>query len=106
MRILFDESLPNRLRRSLPNHSVRTVVEMGWSGTKNGKLLALAAAEFDVILTVDKNMKYQQNLKTIPVAIVVLDSVSNELAFLLPFIAKLELVLANLVARSVVVIEA
>jgi predicted nuclease of predicted toxin-antitoxin system len=106
MRILFDESLPNRLRRSLPNHSVRTVVEMGWSGTKNGKLLALAAAEFDVILTVDKNMKYQQNLKTIPIAIIVLDSVSNELAFLLPFIPKLEIALASLVSRSVVVIEA
>ena len=78
MRLLFDESLPNRLRRSLPSHSVRTVIEMGWSGTKNGKLLALAAAEFDVILTVDKNIKHQQNLKMISIAVVVLDSVSNE----------------------------
>ncbi len=106
MRILFDESLPNRLRHSLPSHTVQTVVEMSWSGTKNGKLLALAAVEFDVILTVDKNMKYQQNIKTIPIAVVVLDSVSNELAFLLPFIPKLKFALANLVPRSVVVIEA
>jgi hypothetical protein len=53
---------------------------MGWSGTKKGKCLAFAPAEFDVIITVDKNMKYQQNLKTIPIAVVVLDSVSNEQA--------------------------
>jgi hypothetical protein len=51
-------------------------------------------------------MKYQQNLKTIPIAIVVLDSVSNELAFLLPFIPKLELALASVVSPSMVVIEA
>jgi predicted nuclease of predicted toxin-antitoxin system len=106
MRILFDESLPYRLRRSLTSHSIRTVVEMGWSGTKNGKLLGLAATEFDLILTVDKNMKHQQNLKTIPIAIVVLESVSNELAFLLPFIPKLELALTNLVSCSVLIIEA
>jgi len=44
MRLLLDESVPSRLRRALPNHAVRTVGEMGWSGVKNGKLLALAAA--------------------------------------------------------------
>jgi predicted nuclease of predicted toxin-antitoxin system len=54
MRLLLDESVPGRLRRSLKEHSVRTVVEVGWSGIKNGKLLALAAAEFDAFVTVDK----------------------------------------------------
>ena len=48
MRLLLDESVPVRLRRYLPSHSVRTVVEMGWSGIKNGDLLRLAAASFDV----------------------------------------------------------
>jgi predicted nuclease of predicted toxin-antitoxin system len=43
MRLLLDEAVPGRLRRSLPGHSVRTVVEMGWSGVKNGKLLAVCA---------------------------------------------------------------
>ena len=56
MRLLLDGSVPGRLRRSLTDHSVRTVVEAGWSGVKNGKLLALAAAEFDAFITVDKNM--------------------------------------------------
>lgn len=58
MRLLLDESIPVKFRRSLPNHNVRTVVEMGWSGVKNGKLLALAADNFDAFVTVDKNLPY------------------------------------------------
>ena len=78
MRLLLDESIPVKLRRSLPNHDVRTVVEMGWSGVKNGELLAFAANEFDAFVTVDKNLPYQQNLTTLSVAVVVLDAASNE----------------------------
>lgn len=62
MRLLLDESVPRRLRRALPHHEVKIVVEMGWSGIKNGNLLALAAASFDAFITVDKNLPYQQNL--------------------------------------------
>ena len=62
MRLLLDESVPSRLRRFLPNHDVKTVVEMGWSGIKNGRLLTLVAAEFDAFLTVDKNLPHQQHL--------------------------------------------
>ncbi len=53
MRLLLDESIPVKFRRSLPNHDVRTVVEMGWSGVKNGKLLALAADGFDAFIIPD-----------------------------------------------------
>ena len=59
MRLLLDESVPRRLRRSLTGHEVKTAVEMGWSGVKNGKLLALAASGFDAFITVDKNLPYQ-----------------------------------------------
>ena len=76
MRLLLDESVPSRLRRSLPDHAVRTVVEMGWSGVKNGTLLALAANEFDAFVTVDKNLPYQQNLTTLAIAVLVLASAS------------------------------
>jgi predicted nuclease of predicted toxin-antitoxin system len=62
MRLLLDESVPSRLRRFLPKHDIKTVVELSWSGIKNGKLLALAAADFDAFLTVDKNLSHQQNL--------------------------------------------
>jgi predicted nuclease of predicted toxin-antitoxin system len=97
MRLLLDESLPSRLRRSLPGHSVKTVVEMGWGGVKNGKLLALASQQqFDAFLTADKNLPYQQNLAKLPLAVVVLSAHSNELPHLLPLIPLLEETLAIL----------
>lgn len=96
MRLLLDESVPTRLRRALPAHAVRTVVEMGWSGVKNGQLLALAAGEFDAFITVDKNLPYQQNLITLPIAVVVLDTVSIVLPALLLLLPNLERALAAL----------
>lgn len=65
MRLLLDESVPAKPRRHLPDHDVRTAVEMGWSGVKNGRLLALAGQHFDVLITVDKNMPFQQDLRTL-----------------------------------------
>ncbi len=106
MRLLLDESVPSRLRRSLPAHRVSTVVAMGWSGVKNGKLLALAAVDFDAFVTVDKNLPYQQNLATLPVPVVVLDSVSIELPTLLPLMPKLEQALSALKARTLVRVSA
>ena len=73
MRLLLDECVPARLRRSLPSHQVSKVVQEGWSGVKNGKLLALAATGFDAFITVDKNLSYQQNTSNAPVAVLVLD---------------------------------
>ena len=62
MRVLLDECLPRRLKRELVGHDARTVPEMGWASRRNGELLALAAAEFDVFLTVDRNLSYQQDV--------------------------------------------
>ena len=106
MRLLLDECVPTRLRRALPGHQVSTVVLEGWSGIKNGKLLALAATEFDAFITVDKNLPYQQNTSALPVAVLVLDSISNELPYLLPLVPALEEVLANLAKGSYVLIAA
>jgi putative NIF3 family GTP cyclohydrolase 1 type 2 len=75
---------------------VRTVVEMGWGGVKNGALLALAAQGFDAFITVDKNLQYQQNLRALPLAVIVLDAQSNELTHLLALVPKLEETLADL----------
>ena len=100
MRLLLDESIPVKFRRSLPNHDVRTVVDMGWSGVKNGELLALAADGFDAFFTVDKNLPYQQNLTTLPVAVIVLDAVSNELPALQPLLPALERALLSLKPRT------
>ena len=75
---------------------------MRWSGVKNGKLLALAAAEFDAFVTVDKNLPCQQNVSTLLVSVVVLDTVSIELPALLPLVPKIERALLSLSARTVV----
>lgn len=105
MRLLPDESLPSGLRRSLPAHSVKTVVEMGWSGLTNGKLLLLASQQFDAFLTADKNLEYQQNLAELPIAVIVVAAHSNELPHLLPLIPRLEEALANIQPRSLVKVE-
>lgn len=70
MRVLLDECGPRKFKRELAEHQVLTVTEHGWSGIKNGKLLTLAEAEFDVFLTVDQNLKYQQNLTASRIAII------------------------------------
>ncbi len=105
MRLLLDESVPSRLRRSLTDHSVRTVLEAGWSGIKNGKLLALAATEFDAFITVDKNLQFQQNLEKLPIAVVVIDAVSNELPVLLPLVPALLRELASLKPKAVTLVK-
>ena len=106
MRLLRDESVPSRLRRALSTHEVRIVLEMGWSGVKNGELLALAASDFDAFITVDKNLPYQQNLIALPISVVVLDAVSSELPALLPLVPNLERELAVLKPRTYVRVKA
>lgn len=104
MRLLLDECVPARLRKALSGHEVSTVGLEGWSGIKNGKLLALAAAGFDAFVTVDKNLPYQQNTATLPIAILVLDAKSNELPYLLPLMPALEATLKHLVPGSYVLV--
>jgi predicted nuclease of predicted toxin-antitoxin system len=105
MRLLLDESVPLKLRNYLPGHSVAVVKELGWTGTKNGSLLALAARQFDVVITVDKGMQHQQNLHALPVAVVILVAKSNALKALVPLIPKLEAELRILKPRSLSVIR-
>lgn len=77
MKILFDQGTPVPLRRHLPGHSVRTAYECGWSHLKNGALLDEAEqAGYEVLITTDRNLKYQQNLTGRQLAIVVLLSTS------------------------------
>ena len=106
MRLLLDECVPARLARALPSHQVSTVVLQGWSGVKNGKLLAQAALNFDAFITVDKNLPYQQNTAALPISVLVLDAVSNELPYLLPLVPRLEAELGALIQGSYVLIAA
>jgi hypothetical protein len=73
MRILFDQGTPVQLRRYLPGHVIKTAYEQGWSTLLNGELLRVAEeAGFDVLLTTDKNLAYQQNLAARKIAVVAL----------------------------------
>jgi len=76
VRILFDQGTPAPLRDHLPGHSVETAYEKGWSALRNGELLAKAEAEFDVLVTTDRNLRYQQNLAGQRIAILVLPTTS------------------------------
>jgi predicted nuclease of predicted toxin-antitoxin system len=70
MRVLLDECVPRPLRKLLPDHQVQTVQDAGWEGKHNGELLVLAEARFDVFITADKNLRYQQKLNARKIGIV------------------------------------
>lgn len=87
MRVLLDECVPKRLGQAIVGHDVSTVPQQGWSGKKNGELLrVMEAAGWDVLLTVDQGINFQQNLKGAALAIVVMFGASNQLADLLPLV--------------------
>ena len=86
MRVLLDECVPRALRNELPGHEVKTVAEAGWAGVKNGALLQLAAKEFDLLLTVDRNLEYQQNFSGVSIAVIVIHAQSNDIVLLRPLI--------------------
>jgi predicted nuclease of predicted toxin-antitoxin system len=81
MKVLIDECAPRALRKFVVDqgHVCRTVQEAGWAGKQNGELLSLAEVAFDVLVTVDTNLRYQQNIAGRKIAIVVLQSSSNRL---------------------------
>ena len=77
MRILFDQGTPVPLRRSLSGHDVATAYELGWSTVTNGDLIRLAEQEgYELLITTDTNLRYQQNLKDRNLAILVLTTTS------------------------------
>ena len=82
--ILFDENFPRPLRRFLRDHTVNTAQQMGWDGIENGDLLDIAQAEFDVMLTTDKGIKYQQNFTGRDIAVITLRAFDNRIPTLTP----------------------
>lgn len=74
MRVLVDECVPLKLVRLLGEHAFATAQQKGWGGSKNGDLLQAAEREFDVFLTSDRNLEYQQNLRGRKIAILLLST--------------------------------
>ena len=89
MKVFVDECVDWRLARDIVGHEVKTAREMGWLSIKNGELLALAASEFEVFVTVDRNLSFQQNLPAFAIAVIVLRAPSNRLADLKQLIPEL-----------------
>jgi predicted nuclease of predicted toxin-antitoxin system len=106
MKVLLDESLPRALKRELSAHEVTTVPEVGWAGKDNGELLELASGQFDVFVTADEGLQYQQNLSGYEIAVVTLMARTNRLEDLKPIIPKLLEVLPGLTAGDVVSLAA
>lgn len=88
MRLLLDESLPLRLKTVFPDHQVHTVAEMGWKSLSNGDLLARASGRFQVFLTADKKLQYQQNVARFDIAVVVLNARRNRFEDYKPLIPR------------------
>ena len=86
MRVLLDESLPRSLTRHLSGVTAETVFDRGWSGLSNGELLRSAAGQFEVFITADQNLQYQQNLEGYEIGVIVLSAVSNRLEDLVPLL--------------------
>ncbi len=106
MSLLLDKNMTHRLRPVIVGHESATVSYMGWSSKHNGELLALAAdAGFDALVTNDANLLYQQNPSTLPIAVVVLRTPSNDLEDIRPLIPALLVALDNLPPCAVTVVS-
>lgn len=101
MRVLLDERVPKRLGRALFPHEVQTVPGAGWASKKNGEVLALAAERFDVLVTTDQRLSYQQTVARHEIAVVILIARRNKLEFLLPLVPALLLVLEEIAPGEV-----
>jgi len=87
--VLLDECVDSRLARHLTTYAVSTVSELGWAGITNGELLRRAESEFDVFVTVDRNLTFQQSLPKFSIAVVLIRAQSNRLADLVQLVPEL-----------------
>jgi hypothetical protein len=100
MKVLLDECIPRKLKRLLPQHEVKTVPEVGMAGLRNGVLLKKTSeAGFEVFVTIDRNLAFQQDIKNLPVAVVVLHAKSNKLKDLESLVIALAGLLASPLER-------
>jgi Domain of unknown function (DUF5615) len=89
VKVLLDECIDWRLVRDITGHDVKTARQMGWATIKNGELLTLASQHFDVFVTVDRNLTFQQNLVSFSISVIVLQARTNRLTDLRPLIPHL-----------------
>lgn len=96
MRVLLDENLPHDLTELLVGLDVMTVQGVGWAGVKNGELLRRASGQVDAFVTMDRNLRHQQNLAALPFGVVLIAAPSNRIQDILPLIGALVAALAKI----------
>ena len=90
MKILFDNGVPKKLGRYLLAHDIETCGQRGWSAFSNGRLLSLAQHDFDVLITTDANIEYQQTLPEYDIALIVLRAFDSKLESYLPLMPEVQ----------------
>lgn len=105
MRVLLDGCVPKQLKNSLVGHAVETAPEMGWGDLDDGPLLNVMARRFDALVTVDKSLRYQQNLTRRPFGVAVLRAKTNRLKDLLPLVPELLEALGKIRPGEIIEIE-
>jgi predicted nuclease of predicted toxin-antitoxin system len=106
MKILLDECVTKRLKSHLAEFEVNTIHEMGWNGKKNGELVSLCTAnQFEVLLTIDKNLGFQQNLKNYNIIVAVLNSKTSKLEELIKFLPAFKTRISGLKAPALLLVD-
>ena len=106
MKILIDENLPVKLKRSFEDHDIFTVRDMKWDSYKNGKLLSSAIANgFDILMTSDKNLQHQQNFNKLNIALIVFNVRLLKWQFIEPLIPKAKEVIPLIEKGKIYVVE-
>ena len=105
MRVLLDECVNPRVRDAFINHEVQTVKSMGWAGITNGKLMALAQHSFDVFVTDDQNLEYQQNLAKLKLVLIVVTVPDNNIKYFRPIFHRLLLAIESIMPGQVIHID-
>ncbi len=105
MRVLLDECVTRYLKRDFTGHQVLTIEEAGFKGLKNGQLLQVASGKYDVLVTVDQNLQYQQNLKTLAIAIIVLKAERSTYPMLKPLMPQVLETLEKIKSGEIIVVS-
>jgi predicted nuclease of predicted toxin-antitoxin system len=105
MRLLLDECVPTDIKKDFAGHDTLTIDEAGFKGLKNGELLRNAGKTFNVLITVDKNIEYQQNKLTLPIAVLILSARSNRYESLLPLMPKVLEVIETIKAGEMITVR-
>lgn len=104
MRVLLDHCMPKQFGRLLAGHSVQTTTAMKWSSLANGELLEAAAEHFDALITVDRNLQFQQHKGQLPIAVITLVAVSNRARDLQPHVPEVLRLLAAGIQKQVYIV--